>query len=92
MEEKSMEQVQDSQTLAYRLKKGDKLWIDGYFVELVKSPRFGGIYVCKMCGFGGRCRHMVAAVCAKLDKDDQYWYGVGKVERQNVKQQIVEPK
>lgn len=92
MEEKTMERVEDRKTLAYRLHKGDKLWIDGYFVELVKVPRVGDKKITSVCGFNGKCKGMVKRVCMELGYDALYLYAVGKVGQQNVEQQIVEPK
>ena len=74
--------MQDSLTLAHRLKRGDKLWIEGHFVELVKMPSILREPICEVCGFNRNCTIPVWRVCMVLYPDDTYKYGVGKVGRQ----------
>lgn len=92
MKGKSMKRVKESQTLAHRLRRGDRLWIDGYFVELVKIPVIIRKPVCEVCGFNRNCPPSVWKVCMELEPDNLCKYGVGKVGRQHAKQEIVEPK
>ena len=86
MKEKTMEQENESQTLAYRLKRGDKLWIEGHFVELVKSPKSFHKPMCEICGFNRNCTKSVWDVCLYLVPDEVYRYCVGLIGRQYAKQ------
>lgn len=79
MKEKSMKQENESQTLAHRLRRGDKLWIGGHFVQLVKVPLSSRKITCDVCGFYRKCTLPVVKVCVELKPDDEYLYGVGMV-------------
>ena len=92
MIENLIERMKERKTLAYRLKQGDKLWIGGHFVQLVKVPISDRESICGLCGFDRKCPRPVMEICVRLAPDDVYLYGIGQVEQQNVKQQIVEPK
>lgn len=74
-----IEQIRERKTLAHRLKRGDKLWIGGHFVQLVKVPLSDRKSPCQVCGFDSKCPRPVAEVCVRLASDEVYTYGVGVV-------------